>query len=175
MSELYNIEIHSTSNLLTGILFELCLFEEISGILKRRLIEQGNQNDAEISNRMRQMSFGYGLTIGRVDDGYDYFIDRANAPYLIDVKMYGTRLFTNQRQVQNYNLLVDERQFQRNVATQYIQGFLIDSNNILNIYIAGWANAGQLQYMENRNNCYAISVRDLNHINTLIDLIYQNG
>ncbi|OOR89871.1 hypothetical protein LP109_09430 [Moraxella bovis] len=175
ISELHDIEIQSQSNLLTGILFEICLFETISETLRQRLREQDYHNDTEISSRMRQMNFSYGLTIGRVDDGYDYLIDRANTPYLIDVKMYGTRLFTNQNQVQNYNLFVDARQFNRNIATQYVQGFLIDNNNSLSIYVAGWTDENQLEYMENRNNCYAISVRDLNQIGTLIDIIYQNG
>lgn len=175
ISELYDVEIYSQSNLLTGILFEICLFERMSETLRERLMEQGYRNDTEISDRMRQMNFSYGLTIGRVDDGYDYKIIANNQNFNIDAKMYGTRLFTNQNQVQNYNLLVDERQFNRNVATHYMQGFLIDNNNSLSIYVAGWANANQLTYMKNINNCYAISVRNLQPINTLIDFIYQNG
>lgn len=174
ISELYDIEIQSQSNLLTGILFEICLFEEISDILKQRLIEQGYQNDTEISNRMRQMNFSYSLTIGRADDGYDYHIDRVNNQYLIDVKMYGTKLFQSTDEVQNHHLLVDARQFHRNVATQYIQGFLIESDGQLIIYVAGGENATNLQYKENKNNCYTIPVKDLKPIDGFINFIYQN-
>lgn len=181
ISQLYGIEIHSKSNLLTGILFEICLFKEISNQLKEKIRQEPNypnnpeNQDRYISHRMIQMNFSYGFVIGKFDDGYDYQIIRNNQNFNIDAKMYGTKLFTNQNQVQNHNLLVDERQFNRNVATQYIQGFLIDNNNSLSIYVAGWANANQLTYMENINNCYAISVRNLQPINTLIDFIYQNG
>lgn len=187
ISELYDLEIHSKSNLLTGILFEICLFEEISNQLKEKIKQEPNypnnpknddnqkNQDEYISRRMVQMRFSYGSVMGKFDDGYDYQIQRrGNRCFNIDVKMYGTKLFQSTDEVQNHHLLVDARQFHRNVATQYIQGFLIESDGQLIIYVAGGENATNLQYKENKNNCYAIPVKDLKPIDGFINFIYQN-
>lgn len=185
IENLYGVNLSSKSNIFTGILFELCLFESISQLLVEKIkLENGclqqqdeKSRDTYISNRLRQMRFSYELLIGRVDDGYDYMVETNRGTGYIDVKFYGTKILDNENYANNLNLYVDRGQYERESNTNsYIQGFIIKNNNEIQIFVAGWEYKNRLKFEPDaKNPCYKKPVQELRHIDELINKIYNGN
>lgn len=185
IENIYGLKLSSKSNIFTGILFELCLFESISKSLVERIklenqyLQQKDEKNREvyISNRLRQMRFSYELLIGRVDDGYDYMVETNRGTGYIDVKFYGTKILDNKNYANNLNLYVDRDQYERESNTNsYIQGFIIKNNNEIQIFVAGWEYKKYLEFEPDaKNPCYKKAVTQLRSINEFIDKIYEGN
>ena len=182
-SEVFDVELGSKSNIFFGILFELCLFNHITVLLNNRINQEvaynnlpENQRDTYSSNRMRDMGLSYDMKIGQVDEGFDFLLQQTNNNMRIDLKLYATRIMNSQQACANYKLLVDERQYNRNAAEYYIQGFIVRQNNSLFFYVPGGALAANLRYYRNLPSpAYGLAVNELSDINLLINSIYTNA
>lgn len=179
----FDTELKSKSNIFFGILFEICLFNYFTVSLNNLIMQEAHYSrlpksdrDTYSSNKMRRMGLSYEMKIGQVDDGFDFLLNQTNNKMRIDAKVYPNRIFSSQSDCKNYKLLVDERQFSRNMADCYIQGFIISQNNTLSFYVPGGALAANLQSYPNLPSpARGLRLDELSDISLLIDSIYSNA
>lgn len=176
-----NIVLTSQSNVFVGILFEICLFKSIVNAV---IVHIMNENGYQYSNNKHEYIrrsliskyFSHEMAIGKYDEGYDFLLMNNESGLRIDAKVYGTRIIGNSQSCSSYNLFVDQEQYNRHAADAYIQGFVINQINQLSFYVAGWKYRDELIAFPNaRNPAYGISVPNLNNINDLVTIIYENN
>ena len=111
---------------------------------------------------MIQENFIYNLIIGAYDGGYDFIKGKNGIDYTIDVKCYGTKIFKPIDEIDKFNLLVDQRQFDNYRASIYIQTFLLIDSNQLLLIIAGYAISNMLTLDKSKPQpAYRCKVSDL--------------
>ena len=171
----------SRSNVFVGILFEICLFKSIvNAVIERIKNENGYQNAYNKNEYIRQKliasAFSHEMAVGKYDEGFDFLLMNYEGGIKIDAKVYGTRTNNNPQSCANYNLFVDQEQYNRHGADIYVQGFIINQINQLSFYVAGWKHRDDLVYFPNaRNPAYGEAIANLNNMNELVDLIYENN
>lgn len=139
----------SLGNIAFGILSEMLIYKDLTEHLYKNL-----NNNMSMINK----NFKYNLVVGEFDQGYDFIKDK----FEIDVKHYSTRIFTNTQEILNYNLLVDQKQYNNHQADIYIQSFTLAENNKPYIIIAGYAQKDMLVLNSNfPNSAYCCKVINL--------------
>ena len=181
VNQKYGLNLTSQSNVFAGILFELCLFKAIVNSVMTLIANEANyNNNANPQEYMRHSllskAFSHDMAVGKYDDGYDFLLMNYNGGEKIDAKVYPSRILENPQTCLNYNLLVDNDQYDRHGSNIYIQGFILTDVNLLRFYVAGWEYSDNLvPYNNIPNPGHGARVTNLRGINELINMIYQNN
>ena len=132
INKFFNAELITTpSNIIIGILAELLVFSNLTKHLANK------------DSDMIQERFQYNLTIGAYDRGFDIIKNDKK----IDIKCYGTKIIGDISEISRLNLLVDREQYEhtQSRADLYIQTFIVQKNEGIFLYIAGYATSNDLQ------------------------------
>lgn len=83
VSNMYRVNLTSKSNILFGMLFEICLFKGIVDTLVQRIIKEPDYQDSYntieyIRQRLISVGFSHEVAIGRYDEGYDFLLKNNN-------------------------------------------------------------------------------------------------
>lgn len=154
----YPLEL-SRGNTAIGILSELLIFDDLTKHIQQKYQNLQNSftpNIPSLQQFMVEQSCCYHLIIGSYDNGFD--IQKNDIK--IDIKCYGNKIIEDINQINNLNLLVDERQFSANKADIYIQTFILKDNNKLFLIVAGYAENSKLilnPHFQNPAYCRCVS------------------
>ena len=176
----YDVVLSSKGNIFAGVLFEICLYRKIvQEVLKcirnEDSYEKAIDKPVYASNELISKAFSHEITIGKYDEGYDFLLMNYQGGLKIDAKVYVTAIVTDEQSCSRLHLYVDETQYNRNVADIYIQGFILENKTELYFYVAGWKYSHDLiHFPKIKNPAYGVKVPQLNNINKLIEMIYQN-
>ena len=126
----YNAKNHLI-NLQYGYIGELSFLKFITKYFSKKYASLSPDDRFE---KLKDENFSYNFIIGQTDSGFDFQVKNKE----IDVKTYGTKLFSSINNVFKYNLLIDIRQAQTHKADIYIQTFIIGNGKPEQCVLAGF-------------------------------------
>ncbi len=160
----YNQENH-LMNLQYGYIGELSFLKYITDHFSKKY---SNANPNQKFEKLKHEHFSYNFIIGQTDSGFDFLIKNKE----IDVKTYGTRMFSDISDVFKYNLLIDMRQALAHKADIYIQTFIIGKQKPEQCILAGFYQGLPPINYNFPKPAHAVSIRQLYAMNELLNRFF---